>query len=494
VIRRSLCSLLLLSLCSVPSLAQQAGKVPYGGSEYFRFGLHLKNIQPYANQGAALESPQTSIIIIVGDTSRLQFQITSFALSNFLQMGGAVLIASDRSSRPAGAIAMDAGWASTFKMTITGEFLTAPPAKCYGQKDGRPFVRPLPGIGGDRSPFNLFKGVEGFGEAGVATDGPSELRFVGADPNYTRNALAEYAKGTFRINDNQPVAPGTMFAASLRPNGGAGRMIVVADQNVFSNGMMGFVEDADQEKGYRLDNGNWAFTNRTIDWLQDGFNRPRTHCLFIEDGRIVEKFAVELPRQPKPPIPDLPPEVIANIVLNNMNGIIDEAQEKDLFNRMLEGWLGFPRLVRWFLLVVTVVFLFTCARLLLRGRRKAEHSATISPQQQATLQPRGGVLRQRTAAQIEVGNLFEAASRRVRDRFNVLGGQSGPAGAIPPILIAADVRDGPILHRTVEWLWQIGYGDAPVNLPLAEWDRLNELLERVMTRAARGDWSFGQDV
>jgi hypothetical protein len=119
---------------------------------------------------------------------------------------------------------------------------------------------------------------------------------------------------------------------------------------------------------------------------------------------------------------------------------------------------------------------------------------TLGPTAQAALLPRGGVLKQRTAAQIQVGNLSEGAARRVRDRFDVLGGRPGPDGRMPPVLIAADVTDALILRRTVEWLWALGYFDAPVTVPLGDWDQMNGLLERVMVRASRGDWSFGQDV
>ena len=103
------------------------------------------------------------------------------------------------------------------------------------------------------------------------------------------------------------------FAVSLEtkdPRGfGNGRLLVMADQSVFANGMMGVVDDPQAEKGFSFDNANWEFTNRTIDWVRGGRN-TRTHCLFIEDGRIVDKFAVERPQTPKPPMPEITPELL----------------------------------------------------------------------------------------------------------------------------------------------------------------------------------------
>ena len=103
-------------------------------------------------------------------------------------------------------------------------------------------------------------------------------------------------------------------------------------------------------------------------------------------------------------------------------------------------------------------------------------------------------MRQRTASQIDVGNLYDAARRRVRDRFDALGGRPGPSDKIPPILTANDLPDGPLLYQSIRWLWALGYGATPLAVPPADWDRTNILLERVTARAARGDWSFGQEA
>jgi hypothetical protein len=65
---------------------------------------------------------------------------------------------------------------------------------------------------------------------------------------------------------------------------------------------------------------------------------------------------------------------------------------------------------------------------------------------------------------------------------------------MPPVLVANDVRDAELLRSAVAWLWPIGYGDTPVPVPPAEWDRVNALLERLTRRAAAGDWSFGVEV
>ena len=237
--------------------------------------------------------------------------------------------------------------------------------------------------------------VEGMDEEGprqgrrIATDLPSEMSVIRPVPGLTTVPLAGYARGTRRIDDELEV-PTSLFAVSLQRDNNPGRMIVLADYSVFVNGMMGFRKDDNVDAGYSFDNGNWEFTNRTIDWLKGGSREPRTRCLFIEDGQIIDKFAIEVPQPPKPPIPNLPPEVLANILLNSMNPIIDEAQERNFFNRMVESWFGVPRLLRWFFIILTLVLLVFGVRWLMRGQRKAEPGANLTPTEQAALMPRGG--------------------------------------------------------------------------------------------------------
>ena len=159
-------------------------------------------------------------------------------------------------------------------------------------------------------------------------------------------------------------------------------MLVLADHSVFVNGMMGFRKDNNEATGYSFDNGNWEFTNRTIDWLKGGGPEPRTRCLFIEDGNIIDKFAIEIPQPPKPPIPNLPPDVLANIILNSMNPIIEEAQERNFFNRMVESIFGVPRLLRWFFIILTVILIVF--RRALADARAAEDRADRNDDSGAT--------------------------------------------------------------------------------------------------------------
>lgn len=493
---RRLLALLPLAvlLTAGPAAGQQAGRVPAGGSEYFRFALFLHGLEPLSDPDAAAERPSETVIVITGDMSRLDGRLHGFQLTDFVNAGGSVLVATD------GPLPVGADWAFRLGIRISKEPVSADPKDGYRGERTRPFAKPRFGVvGGRQSPYYLFDEVDETGVRAIATDRPSAMTLDGRrQRNYTVGNLAGYPE-TARFRTGRPLEKSENYLAiSLQPQPNAGdsrgRLVVLADHGILTNAMMGFIKDPAAEKGYRTDNGNWEFANRTVEWLRGGFPQPRTACLFIEDGRVIDRFATQLPPNPRPPMPNIPPDVIANWLLNHANGIIEEKQQQDVFNQSLLRNIGLPRLLRWFLIAATVALVLVGLRWLLRGQRKPDTAAVMTPAVRDSLLPRGGVVRQRTAAQIEVQNLYEAARRRVRERFDVLGGRPGPSGQMPPVLTANDLGDGPLLHQSVRWLWALGYGDTPVAIPPADWDRTNVLLERVTARAARGDWSFGQEA
>ena len=218
------------------------------------------------------------------------------------------MIASDSSS---------AGWGEAFGIRITGRKLQNDPRKCYREVATRPYIRPRIGLGAANSPLAIVKGFDQAGVDAVATDRPSDM-FIPEGAGYVIKRLAAYVDGSRYVDSGDRIAEGgNNFAASIEvsevPGRVGGRMLVVANSGVYVNGMMGVVDDPNSEKGYSFDNANWEFTNRTIDWVQAGRGGRRTQCLFVEDGRIVDKFAVELPPSARPPMPKLTPELLLRL-------------------------------------------------------------------------------------------------------------------------------------------------------------------------------------
>jgi hypothetical protein len=467
------------------------GQLPFSGSEVFRFALHQHEIKPITDPNEVMLRPRDTIVVIVGDVSRLHIIFGAGKLPAYLNAGGSILLATDGPT-----MIGQNDWAQRLGIEIMAVPLIADAKNCYQGQTECPFIVPRPRVNrDDPSPFQLMSGVDATGPNGVATSYPSPMA-IQEGRGYLVKRLARYPNGTTPAGVRGPIDQRIdNFAVSLQPQfDNGGRMIAIADHGVFFNGMMGVEKDETAEKGFKFNNDNWGFSNRTIDWLQGGAEAPRKRCLFIEHGEIKDQFATEI--EIRPPMPKLPPaDALANGLLNSVaNPLIDEAQKQDFFNRVLLNWLGFPVLLRIFLIVVTVAFVLAGLRWLTSGHRKREPAAIMTPLLQQNLLPRGGVLRQRTASQIESGNLYDAARRRVRQRFDVLGGQPGPSNKIPPVLLANDLRDGPVLMQSIRWLWLLGYGETTIAVPPTDWDRTNVLLERVTARAARGDWSFGQET
>lgn len=483
------------------------GRLPYEGSEIYRFMLHKQGLTPLQHFLEAIAKPKESLIIVHGENFELKARHGLFGanLREYLDNGGAILIAGDRNTDNT-----PGSWAQTFGIYRNGRHLTAAEEQCYRQAEGRPFIRPLnpfaPALLNKESPFRIVADIERSGKKAIATDLASAMYLQGQAPvGMTRTPLASYPISAKYL---APLAPGQealrfegcYFAVAFRADEGGGRMIVMADHSVFVNGMMGFVSDPAAEGGYSTDNGNFEFSRRTINWLQEGGPTKRTKCLFIEDGDVVNLFARQIETPPnniKPPMPPLTPEMVvavANAGLNYTNTVVQTAENNNFFNRRLQSWLGLNRWVRIFLVVVTVLFGLFLLRLFVRSYWKANPAANPSPSTLEPLLPHGGALKQRLDAQLDVNNFYEAARTRIQDRYNRLGGQPSAQGAMPPLLIADDGVNARDLSDTIRALWLIGYGTKPIHVGPREWDTMNRDLERTLKLASKGEWTFGQEM
>lgn len=85
IARYVLACVLALTAGVIPAAAR---RIPYDGSELFRFALHKKELKPLNDASQALESPQTSLIVVLGDTKELSSFISSPDLRRFLFRGG----------------------------------------------------------------------------------------------------------------------------------------------------------------------------------------------------------------------------------------------------------------------------------------------------------------------------------------------------------------------------------------------------------------------
>ena len=468
-----------------------SGLLPFGGSEYFRFFLHLKGLKPLPDFSSAQADPRSTVIICLGDPSWITNDFNAQGgVWRYFQQGGALLIATNNRCDDNRA----ASWEQTFGVQITGRTLTGLPDDCFEGDMDRPFVKPrgrLPFFNKD-TPFEMFSGISPRGKQAIATRRPSTVRLPSKPrPGFLVNSLAGYHESARGADDVRVRSGDDHFAVAFRQDGEAGRLLVVGDDGVFLNGMMRFEPDPVTNELREL-NANKRFTDQMIDWLK-GPDQSRTNCLFVHNNQVISQFAREI-QAPPPEIPPIPPDILANLIFKMANPMLEEVQNRARPNNALNRWPGAERLQKWFIGIATVFFLWVIWTLVGRATRKEDKQRWLSLASLGGLLAKGSSAKRKRRDLIETGNVYDAARWRVRDRFDRLGGQPDDEGNMPPVLMAQNSKQSAGLEKSIHRLWKIGYGEKPVPVPIAVWDELNLDLEKAVRLAGKGLWCFAAHI
>jgi Domain of unknown function (DUF4350) len=436
------------------------------GTDVFRDLLVDAGFRPQRVIEEALQDPSHTLIIALGDLT--VFQQHAASLPRFLNGGGALLLATDSPySDP------------VLGFEISGKYVHTPEREHSYRGDGHcPIVQSYgdPGLG-QGVPYHIFHNV-GPPMAPLATNNPSAVRRIAQLGGMKfGDTLAGYPPSA-RFVDGSKLVPGVDYFA-FGGLIGRGHFLVLADHSVFINRMMA------QSK---RDNSNVEFARNCLDWLQSSGDQPRTRCLFLEDGTIRTQFALPTPSVPEKPMPPL--DVLINTFLQHGNNLIAELQGRDAFNTALLSNFSLSAIVRTILLGLTAILLVVGLLRLWSARTGPDPAAQLTAQA-APLIPRGSAVRQRHAAQLEQGNLYELARQRVRDQFQFLDDIDWNGAKRPPnVVVEWHVPDRRRLRKRVERLWQIGYGSKPVRVPRREWDSFDADLDNVVRAAQDGWWRF----
>jgi hypothetical protein len=381
---------------------------PEQDNHAFRLVLNQFGLQPLLGMND-LSDPAKTIVIVFGNTGPLA-NIPN-GLNRFLQNGGAVLIATDFGLR--NILRRD------FGLSLTGTQLRAADGgETFGDSSECPLVRPAKPAG-----VELFDTTRP-----IATNRPSYLNNAGR--------LPDLAWIVGRPDGRR--SPGT-FRFAVGGDVGIGRLLVIADHSIFINGMM-IPRD--------LENGNMQFAFNCVKWLsQDG---RRDRVLFIDEGTVVKNFDVPLQT-----LPDLPlgPVELANVV-------IAAAENENLFNRFILEQFGRSRVLRGWLIGLTVaLLLYGLYRLIRGGYQPDPHVLPVV----SCMSPNGrarAVVDQRREEQIAAGNYAEAARDLARAALADLGYDPiGPATADSlSMRIDAHWPVRGALAKRVRFLWSIAYG------------------------------------
>jgi hypothetical protein len=435
--------------------------------EIFRYLFHEKGIEPRRSIEEAMAEPGETIIVLVGPDS-LSHRFVANALLTAFHDGASVLIASDQSSQ-------NTLLGRLFGVEIANDLVTAAEEDCYRNNLQDPFVRPIRALFEDdaSSPRTIFAQLDGAGAGALATNNASFLRI------HSRNALKPQALAGYPFSARGARAgeldPGKdLFAAGAHQENG--RLLVLADHSVFTNGMV-----------WKEDNANLEFARSCIDWLKGA--EKKSHCLFVEDGVIRTDF--DLPMVQQPPKGLLWKLLAARHLINHRgNALLTEVEERNGLNSMLLSKFDLRTIVRSLLIVLTGLVLLAGFSMLIRNRVHPDPARTLVTPELAALIPRGNVLQQRFDGLLEADNVYEPARQLVREFFAGMDAEPDAQGRPPQIDVVDGYNDSAGLCRRIMRLWTIGFASTPVKVLSKHWSELARDLQEVLQDADEGWWRF----
>jgi len=459
--RRYAAALLALLLTSSLARAQETPRTrPFGeGTHTFRAILTQKKLEPIPSDRQFLNEvlngdPGRLLVIVLGENREKQKEsvLDRISLGDFLQNGGAVLVATDRElcdwhQRLAGGI------------SVSGAFVQATqPRSMYRDSADCPFVVPLAS-----KTIPVFEGLHK-----VATNRPSFLMLGSARRLRPLARFPDDCKLEALPADimRTPGLNRLLFAAGGQV--GEGRMLVLADHSVFINDMM-----------LQTDNDNFDLACNALQWLTE--NGKRNRVLFVDEGTVVANFNVILKEPPLPPLPGLPSDAELIRLAQQRLGEMDR---ENLFNRLAVDALGGEQHARNRLILALVVA-GTFGLLVLAGLRLGRARQRIDLRlpvcgPELWQAPADTLPAQRQQALVQAGNFWEPARALARQFFERAADcrpdSWASASRRPPQLTIADAGRGRRFDKDIRALWRLAASAAPCRVNAADFERLVALV------------------
>src|SRR5712692_4617281 len=280
------------------SAAAQNASVPFEqGNHAFRCVLYKLGLEPLKDE-KSLDA--NSILIVFGETQRLDSDKIPGGLEEFLNKGGAVLIATDRSHKEK--------WQEKLRIKLVDKFVNAP-------KDSDLAYRGIPEcpwvIPSHVDEISIFQNLDS-----VATNKPAYLlnhsKELKTLAKFSGDCWVDRRGSRVLLRDYEPREPAAFAAGGPH---GAGKILILSDHSVFINEMM-----------IQQDNDNFDFADHCIRWLMDrGKNQEeRKQVLFLDEGETIDNFNVPLTLAdvPRPPI-------------DVVNQFLVKLEQENFFNRLI---------------------------------------------------------------------------------------------------------------------------------------------------------------
>jgi hypothetical protein len=475
----------LLELAAGPVSAQvpqPSRQAPFAyQSHVFRRILFDLKLQPLKDYDELYKHAADTILIVLGDTKPLRHLLAVRSLSQFVDRGGAVLIATDRRIDTLA----EADVAEALGMVVSGQsFASVDGREVYHNAPFCPYL-----VGDPELVPDLLRGPSlGAGNRlRVATNAPSCLWDVGGGRPQGVHRLAWLPRSV------RAEGPAHLFHGGL-PGGatgerplfavgreiGDGRILLLADHSIFINQMM-----------LPEDNNNVEFTSNCLAYLRgEGGQRPRGHVLLIEEGVIRTDLEVPLKE-----LPDLPPGA-ERIIVAKAEEVLTKLQEENAFNKGLESLLtgNDPRRTRLVLRVLLatgtlLLFLYLAYRIGVRSRVKLDAHVPLLACAAAKEAPSKALLQQRRTQAITGGNLWETAHGLARQWAQALP-ISAESAALPRLELRGSWWRCWALRRRFGKVWRLAQSSTSQAVSVSPQGLRQLIADLSFLETARADGSL----
>jgi hypothetical protein len=480
------------------SLEKAMNPLPFGEETgVFRRLLFEMNFQPVQKIDNA--NPADTVVIVLGDSSRLT-RFPGDRLFNFVQRGGAVLVASDKPS-PSAVLADVSGLTGyrifPYHVRYVGTDADKA-AHCYNGIDFCPILVP---VNPKTNRFFWNPNDNNRPTLRVATNIPAVLEanpgLVGRGgiiqpqpPVVDRTHLEERAKLPAGCTPEDPRVAmprdRTLMVSQKTP----GRLLFLADHSIFINYMM-----------LPEDNDNVEFAKNCMDWLSedDSGKRVRSKVLFLEDGAIQSTFKVALK-----PDPGRMPWDAEGRLLNKMNagidrgnGVLMEAERTDFFNQAIHRLLTWENPSPWkmvgglFVVLTLLALLAGFVRLVYHGFQNQNPVAPNLARMVEIQEPADSLMEQRNQGMMKVGNLWEVGRQLARQAFEGAGVAGKTGDKVPIIQAAGGWWARQKRRREVAWLWALAFDKQPPRVRPSQWPGLLRQIDELRRALANGSVRLG---
>lgn len=437
----------LLSPAGLFGQSKRIIQVPRHGVDVFANILHEQGLKPIQNiDDLNKANPNKTVVIVFGKFDALPaIEAAVGGLQNFLNNGGALLIASDYP---------DEGQLASIGFGITGK-----PVFVRDKANG--FLEhfrscPVLPIQPGAEAHSILRDVKG----PVVTDRPSAFYRA---PAFSRS-LARYPETTQVMEPFLEKPPSAFNSPWLMEKSfGDGKVVALTGHGFFMNCFL-----------VRQDFDNFLLARNIARYLTEHPQGARTNVLLIEQGQVIRKLDLPLDSPPFPITPML-------------NIFIDQAQRHGLIDQFFEG-LPRREIWLWGLISVTGTGVMLGFRRLYRSRFRRETRAALVVGLNDPGPPPMPLLRQRQDEILHGGNYAEPARTLARRWLALEAGES--ASGMPLYDVKTTWWRRRRLKRELAWVELLVSRSPLGRVKARELSRLGQVLSELSQSLQRGEIRF----